>query len=145
MDEAAGELRDEGLLPLLPGVPGQRNPDKECVRGLWSVNKVKSLPFRRNWKCLTAEKAAIGAHSQRQSNMTRQRTASWRRRREEPRILEPVPVKLLPCVSPRHLPPEKSWRRNWGRPEQGLRLRQIWQRRRRSPSWVFRRSPWGLP
>ena len=34
---------------------GKETLNKECVRGLWSVNKVNSLPSRRNQKCLTVE------------------------------------------------------------------------------------------
>ena len=35
------------------GGPGGETLNKKCVRGLWSVNKVKFLPSRRNQKCLT--------------------------------------------------------------------------------------------
>ena len=55
VDKVTGELGEEGQLLLLPMHQDGVTLNKECVRSLWSVNKVNSLPSRRNRKCLTEE------------------------------------------------------------------------------------------
>ena len=58
VDKVAGELERKDNCFCCWADQGGETMNKSCVRGLWSVNKVSSLPSRRNQKCLTVELAA---------------------------------------------------------------------------------------
>ena len=50
MDYITGELRDISKMALLAADHDGEDLNRVCVRGLWSVNKVKQRPSNRNRK-----------------------------------------------------------------------------------------------